>query len=334
MPVLFVHGYAVVVGVGGDTPTTVHDAQGVASLLCDPTRCAYPVGQVQVLTGEHARRDDVLAALDRLAAQARRDREATAIVFFSGHGAELGGCRLLTSGWDLRSLSGASISSTEFTERVRAIEARKLLVLLDCCYAAGMAEPKSPSLIKSSAPQELYDALVSGHGRVVMASSRRDELSYLGHPYSVFTGALLEALAGYGAFDRDGYARVLDTALWLGRKVPERSQDRQHPIIKVSNLEDNFALAHYAAGAKEPRRLTWTTSVPAFPRSLDAAQKRAHRRMLRNSMENLLLLEERMSEYAEFTAIPIQLIKDRRMTTARIIELERELGLRPRAASP
>jgi len=45
---------------------------------------------------------------------------------------------------------------------------------------------------------------------------------------------------------------VLDLALWAGRKVPERTADRQHPIIKVSNLADNFALAWYAGGTKTP----------------------------------------------------------------------------------
>jgi hypothetical protein len=29
------------------------------------------------------------------------------------------------------------------------------------------------------------------------------------------------------------YARVLDLALWVGRKVPERTQDKQHPIVRA-----------------------------------------------------------------------------------------------------
>ena len=43
--------------------------------------------------------------------------------------------------------------------------------------------------------------------------------------------------------------------------------------------------------------------------------------------ENLLLMEERMSEFVEFTAIPLQLVKSKRQTEARITELERRLGI-------
>lgn len=47
----FVHGHALVVGVGADLPNTVDDAIGLASILCDPERCAYPAEQVKLLTG-------------------------------------------------------------------------------------------------------------------------------------------------------------------------------------------------------------------------------------------------------------------------------------------
>ena len=107
--------------------------------------------------------------------------------------------------------------------------------------AGGQAEAKGA--VKSPLPAAAIDELRSGSGRVVLASSRRDEVSWTGNPYSVFTAALLEGLAGYGAFEQDGYARVLDLALWAGRKVRERTVDRQHPIIKVSNLADDSALA-------------------------------------------------------------------------------------------
>ena len=54
MPQTFAQGYAVVVGVGADLAVTVDDAIGVADLLQDPGRCAYPSQQVRLLTGEQA----------------------------------------------------------------------------------------------------------------------------------------------------------------------------------------------------------------------------------------------------------------------------------------
>jgi uncharacterized caspase-like protein len=331
---VFGNGYALIVGAGADLPTTESDARGLADVLRDSTRCAYPAEQVQVLTGKDATRAGMLAGLEWLRARVQTDPQATAIAAFSGHGIVRQAGYLLTFGWDLDNLSGTAISSIEFNERLRAIQAQKLLILLDCCHAGRMAEAKGLPLIKSPVPPGLFDELKSSSGRVVLASSRQDEVSYTANPYSVFTGALLESLAGYGAFENDGYARILDTALWVGRKVPERTNERQHPIIKVSGLEDNFALAYYAGGAKEPRRLEWTRPVPVISPELDTAQKDVWRRMLRNYQQNLLFIEERISHYVEFTAIPLQLIRSKWVVEGQITKLESKLGLCPRGGGP
>lgn len=324
----FTHGHALVIGAGGDLPVTIHDAQGVADFLCDPGRCAYPAGQVQLLSGPGARRRDVLSALDTLADQVKGDPEATAIVYFSGHGVETPAYYFLPYGYNVADLPGTAVSGAELTERLRAIQARKLLVLLDCCHAGGIGEAKdAPGLPfpKSPAPPGLFDALTAGRGRVIIASSRKGEKSFTGTPYSVFTVELLKALAGYGAFEHDGYARVLDTAMWLGRRVPARTGDKQNPIIKVSNLEDNFALAYYACGDKSPQAVPWESAAPALA-SLDNAQAASWRVQWQNYRENLLLIEERMSEFVEVSAIPLQLVKNKRKTEAQIAELERRLG--------
>ena len=225
----FTHGHALVIGMGADLPITVQDAQTVADLLRYPTYCAYPPAQVQLLTEAGARRDAILQAFDHLAAQAQSDPDATAIVYFSGHDVETPDYYFLPNGYNVADLPGTAVSGAEFTAKLRAIQARKLLILLDCCHAGGIGEAKDPGLAalpKSPAPPGLFDALKAGSGRVIIASSRKDEKSYTDAPYSIFTDELLKALAGYGAFEKDGYARVLDTAMWLGRKVPARTGDK------------------------------------------------------------------------------------------------------------
>ena len=326
---LFTNGHALVIGMGADLPVTVEDAKGVAALLRDPARCAYPPAQVHLLAGPDARRGDVLAALDSLTARVNADPEATAVVYFSGHGDETHDYYFLPYGYHRPDLPGTADPGAEFTERLHAIRARKLVVLLDCCHAGGIGEAKDPgldALPKSPTPPGLFDALKAGSGRVLIASSRKQEKSYTGHPYSVFTAELLKALAGYGAFERDGYARVLDTAMWLGRRVPARTGDKQNPIIKISNLEDNFALAYYAGGDPAPKALPWEDAAPAVA-GLDDAQIASWRVQWRNYRDNLLLIEERMSEFVEFNDVPLQLVKNKRQTEARIADLERRLGL-------
>ena len=52
----FEQGHALIIGVGADLPNTVDDAIGMANILKDGERCAYPAGQVHLLTSEGATR--------------------------------------------------------------------------------------------------------------------------------------------------------------------------------------------------------------------------------------------------------------------------------------
>ncbi|NEQ35767.1 MAG: caspase family protein [Okeania sp. SIO3I5] len=324
MSQIFKQGYAVVVGVGADLPVTVDDATAVANLLGDPSRCAYPNEQVRLLTGENANRTNVLSALSWLAEMTGEDD--TAIAYFSGHGIETPDYYLMPYGYDMANLEGTAIRGETFTEHLRAIKAKKLLVLLDCCHAGGQAEAKG--MIKSPLPPSAIAQFGSSSGRVIIASSRKDEKSWTGNPYSVFTVALLEALAGYGAFEKDGYARVLELASWVLHKVKERTGDKQHPIFS-GNVQDNFALAWYAGGEKSLRPLPkWETNISSIKSGLDVRQVNSWKRMLANYRENLLLIEERMSEYVEFNQIPLQYVKNKNLTEDKIADLEQKLGIK------
>jgi len=255
--VIFDQGHALVVGAGADLPNTVDDAVGLANILQDPTRCAYPPGQVHLLTGSEATRDALLAALDTLTQTA--NQQSTVVVYFSGHGYRVTSSigefyYLLPYGYELARLYQTAISGVEFTDRLRAISAQKLLVLLDCCHAGGVGESKSPGLqlAKSPLPPEAPGFLAEGSGRVLIASSQEDEVSFAGRPYSAFTLALIEALSGAGVAKKDGYVRVADLALHTRQVVPGRTRDRQHPILHFEQA-DNFRLAYYAGGETQPK---------------------------------------------------------------------------------
>src|SRR3972149_453856 len=206
----FTHGHALIIGMGADLPDTVQDAAGLSDISPEPERCAYPPSQVTLLTGEKATRGTVLSALDALTRL--NDPEATVVVYFSGHGyrvtASLGEFYyLMPFGYDTERLFDTAIRGDEFTARLRAIAAQKLLVLLDCCHAGGLAqpEPSGMKLAKAPLPPEAANLLAEGRGRVLIASSQQDEFSFAGKPYSAFTLALVEALCGVGAAAKDGY---------------------------------------------------------------------------------------------------------------------------------
>jgi len=274
----FNQGHALVVGVGGDLPGTLDDAQALADVLIAPGRCAYPPGQVHLLTGEQATCAAILSTLDTLAQSI--SSQSTVLIYFSGHGYRVTSSMgtayfLLPHGYDLADLAGTCIRGDEFTAKLRAISARQLLVLLDCCRAGGIGEPKAPGLTfaKSPLPPEAEAILAEGQGRVIVASCREDEVSLAGKPYSAFTVALLEALSGKGVDVQDGFVRVSDLVLHAREVVPQRTGGKQHPTIKFHQA-DNFAVAYYAGGAKEPQPLTFpldpaTAAVPEPPARVD-----------------------------------------------------------------
>ncbi|MBI3959683.1 MAG: caspase family protein [Chloroflexi bacterium] len=255
----FNEGYALLVGVGADLANTIDDAVEMHKILTDEERCAYPKEQVQLLTGENAKRADVLAGLDKLAQTARPD--STVIVYFSGHGYQVNSSHgtfhyLMPYGYDQSALAKTAISGEEFARKLQAIPAQKFLLLLDCCHAGGLDPTKAvgDTLAKAPLPAADVAVLAQGKGRALIASSRAEELSYAGKPCSAFTLALLEALCGDGASQPDGKVRVADLAIYTGGKVPERTGKKQHPILNFKGA-DNFVVAFYAGGETQAKGL-------------------------------------------------------------------------------
>ena len=249
----FVNGHALIIGVGADLQGTIDDANGLARVLKDPDRCAYPEDQVQVLTGEVATRKLIQRAFWRL--KDRTTEDSTVIVYFSGHGGLIVGQKpayyLLPYGYELTQdrYAETCLSGEDFTDLLWSIPARKLLVLLDCCHAGGIIQPKAGGLplYKSPLPVEALRRMDAGSGKVIIASSTEGEFSYTAQPYSFFTQALLEALTGQGASRQDGFVRATDLALHAREVVPPRTQGRQHPMMDLEGA-DNFVLAYYAGG--------------------------------------------------------------------------------------
>lgn len=265
----FTSGHALVVGAGGDLPNTVDDAAGLAAILKDAERCAYPPKQVHLLTGEQATRDAILAALDALARSTTP--ESTLLFYFSGHGYRVTAptgvfTYLMPFGYDLERLYETAVSGGELTQRLRAIPAQKSLVLLDCCHAGGIGEEKAVGMrmAKSPLPAEALALLAEGRGRVLIASSREDEYSYAGKPYSAFTLALIEALCGVGVAKQDGAVRVADLALYAREVVPGRTKGKQHPLLHFEQA-DNFVLGYYAGGETQPKGLPFTQQPEIEP---------------------------------------------------------------------
>jgi uncharacterized caspase-like protein len=265
----FMHGHALLVGVGGDLAVTVDDAQNLGKVLEHSARAAYPSAQIETLLGGNATRTNILAAFDRLIERTKHDPDATVIVYFSGHGGKFSQDGqateyfLIPHGYNPAQHQDTAISDHEFTTRIEAIQARKLVVLLDCCHAGAipMLKDGGRRFTKSPLPPELLQALGSGSGRVVVASSHEGEKSQTNAQGSIFTNCLLEALRGKGRTDGDNAVRILSVLSYLLKEVPRRTDNQQKPFInKILNMNEDFVLCYAQVQKKdEPEN----TGVPA-----------------------------------------------------------------------
>lgn len=338
---------AVIIGVGADLPVTVQDAKALADLLVDPTRCAFPPDQVHLLIEASATRPAILATLDRLAQDSKPD--TTTIVYFAGHGYRIQwpgqseAFYLLPYGYNLEDLPNTAISGIEFIGKLQAIQTKKLLVLLDCCHAnnVGQQEANGVVAINSPLPPQIDDLLNEGSGQVILASSRADEYSHVNTSYSEFAIALMEGLAGADVIEKDGYVRVLDVALYVSRRVSNRTDDKQHPILKVANLEHNFTLAYYAGGSTEPLPLQslplgppqegggeggsaspLLSEMPSGVMELERDLAEGYRNLIGKYRRNLLEIDAAMAEFIDQRAVPPDLLHARKSILQRLAELE------------
>lgn len=257
------NAYAVVIGIASYqnvTPlpaTVLKDAQDIYNLLVDSAHCGYSKSNIQLLLDKSATKQAIMSSLANLGQKV--DKDSTVIFYISSHGGriqagEYVGEYLLPVDADYSSksaLAQTSISSQEFTDMLRSLAARKILVILDCCHAGGIGQPKENlgAIIKSGFSESTYDALRQGIGRVILASSRSDEASWVlpGATNSLFTQHLLTGLQG-GIASEDGLIRIFDLFEYLQPRVTA-GQPKQHPVFKA-DLENNFPVALYCGGKK------------------------------------------------------------------------------------
>jgi hypothetical protein len=263
MTTLFSNGYAIFIGVGADLPITTKDAQALHDLFVDSGRAAYSPDRVKLLIEENATKDNILTTLDMYATMLSQDPNATMIVYFSGHGGyfsqttEAREYFLLPHDYDPDRRKETTISGDIFTRKIEALEAKRLIVFLDCCHAGGIFGAKGPgeTFEKAPLPPTLLRMLETGSGQGIIASSLEAEKSYYDASQSFFTACLLDALAGKGARKNDGFARFLDVILYLIDEVPKRALIRgsQHPFInKIEGVSDNFPLCYVDGGSEAP----------------------------------------------------------------------------------
>lgn len=257
------NAYALIVGIAGYRtinplpPAVLKDAQDVYNTLINPQQGGYDPNNVRLLLDQQATQAALRQSLAELATRSHPDSVVT--IYLSCHGGQVesgpyAGEYILPVDVDYttdRAVAQTAISGDEFTDALRKIPARKVLILFDCCHSGGIGQPKDATApaMKGGLSDRLYETLKQGRGRAILASSRADEYSWVlpGDSNSLFTKQLLAGLRG-GIPSDDGMIRVFDLFEYVQPRVTA-AQPNQHPIFKAE-IEENFPVALYLGGQK------------------------------------------------------------------------------------
>ena len=159
------------------------------------------------------------------------------VIAFSGHGTEPH--ELVVHDTEPFNLEETTVSLTALGEWCAGIPAKRLLIILDCCFSGGMGAKalQVETLPRDSASVDANLNQISGQGRVVLAASGPTEKAWeivrVGH--SLLTWHLLEALEGPPEIrqgDRIGVLSLLD---YVTRRVVDGAKQfgrNQHPAVR------------------------------------------------------------------------------------------------------
>ncbi|MFO7540175.1 MAG: caspase family protein, partial [Chloroflexota bacterium] len=286
MSTIFEHGYALIVGVNDNRiqrlalPDVAKDVQAVYEVLVHPERCAYKPENVKLLKGEESTRQNILEGLYWLQDKVKEDGEATAVIYYSGHGmVDKNTDQYYLVPYDIQELSrlrAHALRAEDLTAEISAVNAKRMLAILDCCHAGGMdvkdvdleaidasanveaaafplelPETKSVPLFEAAPGEKSVHDLKEGDGRAILNSSTGAQSSFVrtDRAMSLFTYHLIEALTGHAPHPDDAtVVYVTDVMSWVTHQVKKSAREQgrdQTPVMRTSGV---FPIAQLIGG--------------------------------------------------------------------------------------
>lgn len=267
----FEHGRALVIGVGAycderwDAPTAARDAHGCHDVLVDPKGAGYPRSEVELLLDGQATRERVGNALERLAD--RCTSKSVAFISITSHGA-MGDDGLyylatsdtqFTAAPDARIKAHTGLSVADLARALRAIPARRVLIVVNACFAGhlgprlsqGGIGPDPVIAFPDEARKELLD---TGEGRAIISASGPDQRSHFsqGADHSYFGQALIQALKSGADSERSGHVslhELYETIYRQVRSAAARAGCAQEPTLTLVQGVGPFPVAAYPPAA-------------------------------------------------------------------------------------
>jgi len=234
------------------------DAEALHAVLTDPARGGFAPQNTRLLTSNGATpptKNNVFRELQWLRANAGPND--LVLVFFAGHGFrdEFGTYLVPRDGeWDVLVSSG--INMEDFNRFVNAMNARRKIVVFDCCHAGGVSD-----MARGNEPLDAeyyHQAHAQAEGRINLSACRAGELSFeydtAGH--GVFTYYLCEALRGGADRDLNGVVTFSEVETYVKSEVVRWASEhgqKQNPQVDAIAVSGEFVLADNPDAAGSPK---------------------------------------------------------------------------------
>ena len=206
---------------------------------------------------------ELIQAIDDFFAD--RSLDDTLLFYFAGHGIrDVGGPLYLMAADSLTSrLPSTSVPAAFVREQMDHSRSRRIVLLLDCCYAGAFPAGLDPRSDVSDVRLDI-ERRFGGSGSAVLTASSALEYAFepagerlrdLGNAAaSLFTGALLQGLrTGEADLDRDGLIGVGELYDYVDQRV--RAAVPQQRPQKIIRLEGELYIARSARGPDAMRAL-------------------------------------------------------------------------------
>lgn len=195
------------------------------------------------LFNEKATRISIESALPRLKTCTPND---TLVLFFSCHGIrKKRGLYLLPHNGDELSIADTCINWSTIAETIITCNAGQIILVNDCCHAGAFAKDSAIT------PENIIATLKRKQNLCVISASRAGEesLEFKSLRHGVLSDSLINALNGQADMNSDSALSIGEIASYVEKKVPEKTNERQHSTFFYGNGfdKDNILLLNLHA---------------------------------------------------------------------------------------
>jgi uncharacterized caspase-like protein/Tfp pilus assembly protein PilF len=227
------------------------DADSVREFLMSPEGGGFQEDHIFSLQDENATKANVQAALAKLKQAKPND---FFVIYIAAHGGVIPYLDPKTNtsrdvpyfllyDSDLSDPEKTALRMEAFRQTVDGLAVKKGIVLSDTCYSGGVqliGRGVDDSVTANQRYLDLMNKIPAGVGFI--SAARQTERSYEKDDFNhgVFTYCLIDGLSGTADANEDGKVTFDELVQFLDERVPQMTNNKQHPFANTTAVEANY----------------------------------------------------------------------------------------------